>query len=272
MPGELVNARPAASDLDAALLAARSQREMRSFRTFALVVLLVLAATIAWILPWMHVGMTTGDYGPASVAAVLLLLLSCLLVGAFALRWAPMMMLEPKTELIRAVLGESMLVRSRKRFLRRLEFQCEQALRDRTRLFSLMVIRLVDLHRDEISGPRIIARALAVVRATVRVADVVGDSEADEIWVLLVGAGLAGSERAAARIALALADELGGTQGRVRRIGWSASGVDGADVDTLFRTARRRADLGLGAAGAQAARDAETRDRKTGESRVQGVA
>lgn len=237
MPHPQLSAR---AHLDLALAGIQGQRELRFLRASVAAALTLTAVAAVWIAPWIPIGMRAGDFSIATMVTLVLLVALNVVTGAILLHWAPLFTEEPKSELVRAILGEPLSVRGKGRFVNRLRFQCEEGLRGRNTLFSLAVIQLPHVERGTPQGEGVANAFLRQVRQVIRNADVLGDSEAQEIWVLLAGAGSDGSQHACARIAAALASELPHPAGRAPRIGWSSFEIDGRDPETLFRIARQR--------------------------------
>ena len=237
--------RAPALSLDSSLLEMRERQELRLFRASSTLLLTLLAVLIVWAMPWLPVGMRWSDWNAATTVGFALLV--GLNAGAVALllRWAPLFLEEPKVEVVRALLGERLSVRSKVRFLNRLRFQCEQGLRGWNKVFSVALIELPPVQRGTPDGEQVAADALREVRQAIRKPDILGDSGGREIWVLLVGAGPHGSESACARIAAALRPQAPGSvedrTPRPIRIGWGAFEIDGRDPQTLLRVARQRA-------------------------------
>lgn len=197
-----------------------------------------------WLSPWLAVGMTWSDFNARTTVGLLL-------VGGFSgaaiaviLVWAPLLTEEPKSELLRVLLGEGLWVRGRGRFLNRLSHQCQRCQRDRGMTFSLAIIEIADMRRGAPASEAVIATALATVRETIRAKDVVGDSEAAELWVLLIDAHSEGRAKTSARITEGLRERLVASLGDDAprlTVGGSTFGADGRDPDALFRAARTRA-------------------------------
>ncbi len=237
--------RAPARSLDSSLLEMRERQEMRLFRASSTLLLTLLAVLIVWAMPWLPVGMRWGDWSAATTVGFALLAGLNAGTVVLLLRWTPLFAEEPKLEVVRALLGERLSVRSKVRFLNRLRFQCEQGLRGRNRVFSVAVIELPPVQRGTPDGEQMAAATLREVRRAIRKPDILGDSGAREIWVLLAGAGPHGSRSACARIEAALRPEsprsVGDRTIKPIRIGWGAFEIDGRDPQTLLRVARQRA-------------------------------
>lgn len=240
-----VEYRAPARSLDSSLLEMREQRELRLFRASSTLLLTLLAVLIVWAMPWLRVGMRWSDWNAATTVGFVLLAGLNAGTVALLLRWAPLFLEEPKLEVVRALLGERLSVRSKVRFLNRLRFQCEQGLRGRNKVFSVAVIELPIVERGTPDGEGMAAATLREVRQAIRKPDILGDSGGREIWVLLAGAGPHGSRNACARIAAALRPQSPrSVEDRTLapvRIGWGAFEIDGRDPQTLLRVARQRA-------------------------------
>lgn len=230
--------------LDVELAGIQGQRELRLLRLSATLVAILFAMAIVWVAPWIPIGMQRSDFNVATSLAIVLVAALGVGTSAITLHWAPLFTGEPRSELFRALLGEPLSVRGRVRFLNRLRFQCEEGLRGRSKLFSVAAIELPALERGTPQGEGTANAVLREVRQVIRNADVLGDSEGREIWVLLTGAGTQGAESACARIAAALRERLPGRLDDAAigdlLIGWGSFEVDGRDPHTLLRVAHNR--------------------------------
>jgi GGDEF domain-containing protein len=228
---------------DARLLELRAERELRLFRVSVCAVFTLLVLTAAWFVPWGFVGMSLQDFDGPTTTGVILLAASGAASTAFAVRWAPMLLQEPKSEVVRAFLGDGMRLRSRTRFLTRLRYQCELRLKDRGQRFSLVVIDLPKTDAASPDGKHAMTQAFATIQRIVRGNDVIGDSGGTEAWILLMGAGLADCGRVCRRIAAALREDVPGLHDAASAllIGAGAFETDGRDADAIFRAARKRA-------------------------------
>ncbi len=231
---------PAApSTLQLTLAELQESRELRRLRVSVAALLGLALAALLWAVPWLRIGMATGDLSRATLIEIALLLALWLGTAAAALRWAPLLTDEPRSELLRALLGERLSIRGRQRFLMRLRYQIEQSLRGRRRAFSLAVLTLPSIDRSTSKGEGLMDQVLHAVRRVIRTADVLGDSEQDEVWLLLVDAGPHAAESVCARLAESLCEIIEAT-GAPAQLGWSAFQLDGRDAATLFRVARQR--------------------------------
>jgi hypothetical protein len=229
---------------DTRLLELRGQREMRFFRRSACLSGIILVATASWLVLSLALGLRAGHFSLSTMIGYVLLGLSGATTTAFALHWAPLLLQEPKSELLRALLGEEMSIRSRKRFLNRLGYQCELRLKDRAQRFSLVVVALPTVDGATAEGKRTMTDLFASVAGMIRGNDVIGDSGTNEAWILLMGAGLADCSSVCGRIV----DALRGDVPLLRDsavpvlIGAGAFETDGRGIDEMFRAARRRAE------------------------------
>ncbi len=230
---------PAAPDLQIALASLQEARELRYLRISAVVLGSMAICAIVWAMPWLPPGMTWHDFSAATLVEFALLIGLWIGTTAAVLRWAPLLTGEPKSEWMRALLGERLSIRGRKRFLIRLRFQCEQALRGRGKGFSIAVLTLPAIGRGTPDGEGKMDRVLHTVRHVIRTGDVLGDSEEDEVWVLLADAGGQGSQSVCTRIATRLG-QLEDPTPCGAQIGWSTFETDGRDSATLLRVARQR--------------------------------
>jgi hypothetical protein len=213
---------------------------LRRLRLSVAALLGVAIAALVWAVPWLRIGMSSSDLSPAAIIEIVLLLVLWLGTAAAALRWAPLLTDEPRSELLRALMGERLSIRGRQRFLLRLRYQLQQSLRGRRRIFSLAVLTLPSIDRSTPEGEGVMDGVLHAARRVIRTADVLGDSEQDEVWMLLAEAGPQACESVCAR----LAERLHGTVesgGRpAAQLGWASFEIDGRDSATLFRVARQR--------------------------------
>jgi hypothetical protein len=248
---------PSALRLDIDLAGLQGQRELRLLRICAAMLAGLLAAAALWIIPWFPIGMRQSDFSIATAVALALVAACGGGTALLLMRWAPLFTEEPKSELLRALFGERLSVRGKVRFVNRLRFQCEEGLRGRNKIFSLAVIELPPLQRDTPEGASAANAVIREVRQVIRTADVLGDSEDREIWVLLTGSGGPGAQRACERIATALPQALAGRDDAAAlsavRIGWAAFETDGRDPESLFRVARQRRAAGAVPPGDEAA-------------------
>jgi GGDEF domain-containing protein len=228
------------ADAAASLAETQIKRDAFRVRMTAVLGVVALAFAIVWLIPWIPVGMRPSDYNQRTTIGVVVLGLLGVAGVVFAIRWTPMLRQEPLSELMNVLMGQSVLVRGRARFLRRLETQCQRARDERGAGFSLVVTGLPGIDRQRIEDQARFADCLTAVRGVVRVQDVVGDSEAAEIWLLLQGAGPEGCTGVADRIRDGVATPSA-QRPEWLQIGYATFGVDGIDPETLFRIARRAA-------------------------------
>ena len=228
----------------AALSRPNDSRKLWLLRGSVLVLATIGAFAAVWLTPWSGIGMTRDDFNHETG-------LGLLLVGGVAVAavtvvavWSPLLLEEPKSELLRVLFGERLWVRGRRRFISRLQYQCERCRRDRGLTFSIVVAEVANLQRGTPGGDAVVTAAIAAVRDVIRAHDVLGDSGAAEIWILLVGAHSEGRERACERITDRLGERLAEVLGRGAAritVGGSTFGIDGRDPEVLLRAARERA-------------------------------
>jgi GGDEF domain-containing protein len=222
----------------------RARRQMWRLRWSAAGMATAFLVLALWLLPWAPGGMRVSDYNARTSSSLLLLAMVFFLTGGLAVSWARFLHDEPLAELWAAMAGQSMSVRSAKRFMRRMGSQCARASGDRRYAFSLVLLRLNTVPGDPASGRALVDAAIPLVRGAVRGRDVIGDSGADELWMLLdatsadLGA-IAGRMRTNVLSQIHAKDEID------VRVGYSEFGSDGRDRETLFSTARRRLQLKL---------------------------
>ncbi|TAK69864.1 MAG: hypothetical protein EPO22_01790, partial [Dehalococcoidia bacterium] len=173
----------APSSLQFTLAGLHEARELRRLRISVAALLGVALAAILWAVPWLRIGMTSSDLSRATLIEIALLLVLWIGTAAAVLRWAPLLTGEPRSELLRALMGERLSIRGRQRFLLRLRYQCERSLSGRTRGFSLAVLALPHIDRSVSEGESLMNDVLHAVRRVIRATDVLGDSEQDEVWV-----------------------------------------------------------------------------------------
>ncbi len=229
----------APSDLHFTLAGLQEARELRWLRLSAALLLALALAALLWAMPWLRLGMAWSDLSRATLIEIALLLALWIGTAAAALRWAPLLTGEPRSELLRALMGERLSIRGRQRFLLRLRYQCDQSLRGRTRGFSLAVLALTSLDRSVPEDESLMNQVLHAVRRVIRATDVLGDSGQDEVWVLLTEAGPQASESVCSRVATSL-HEIIEPYGAEAHLGWSTFEADGRDATTLLRVARQR--------------------------------
>lgn len=228
----------------AALARPASSRKLWLLRGTVVLVAALGVLAAAWLSPWLAVGMTWADFNARTTAGLVLVAGFSGAAIAVILVWAPLLAEEPKSELLRVLFGEGLWVRGRGRFLNRLSHQCQRAHRDRGMTFSLAIIEVADIRRGAPAGEAIMATALGTIRETIRAKDVLGDSDAAELWILLIDAPSEGRERTCARITDQLRERLTASLGEDAprlTVGGSTFGQDGRDPDVLFHCARARA-------------------------------
>ncbi len=227
------------ADAAVSLAEAQLKRDVIRVRIAALLLAVSIGLAIAWLLPWIPVGMRESDYNTSTVVGVVVLTCVAIASVAFAVRWTPMLQQEPLSELMKVLMGQSILVRGKARFLRRLETQCDRARDERGAGFSLLILQLPQVDRQRPEDEERFSGWLGAVRNAVRAQDVVGDSGAGEIWLLLQGAGPEGCAGVADRIREGVPlPPAANSPGPEFLIGYAAFGIDGIDAETLFRIAR----------------------------------
>lgn len=219
-------------------------RKLWLLRGSVLVVAALGVVAGLWLCPLLPIGMTRADFTARTT-------LGFLLVSGFSgaaivviLAWAPLLAEEPKSELLRVLFGEALWVRGPGRFLNRLSHQCQRCIRDRGMTFSVAIVEITDLRRGAPASEAIMATALTTIREVIRAKDVLGDSGAAELWVLLVDARSEGRAMACARIAERVGERLAETLGEDApglTVSGSTFGVDGRDPQVLLNAARARA-------------------------------
>lgn len=224
----------------------RTRRELLHLRLHSILVAAAFVLLAAWLATLVPGGMRPQDYNLRIVATLILAVAVMTASLAVLVRWNGLLREEPVSELWMALAGHSMSLRSRSRFLRRLELQCRRAAVDRRRFFALLVLELAAPGGEGARSSEATEAALSIVREAVRDGDVVGDSGSTELWVLVDQ----GSPRASASIASRIssgieADSVAGTGGVQVRAGYSVFGDDGRTEATLFECARRRMRAGF---------------------------
>lgn len=214
-------------------------RELRRLRISVALLLAIALAALVWANPWLHIGMTSSELSRATFIEIALLLALWLGTAAAVLRWAPLITGEPRSELLRALMGERLSIRARRRFLLRLRYQCDQSLRSGRRGFSLAVLALPHIDRSTPDGEGVMQLVLHAVRRVIRTTDVLGDSGQEEVWVLLADAGPQACDSVGARLAASLVEAIEPRRAELH-LGWSTFEVDGRDSARLFRVARQR--------------------------------
>jgi hypothetical protein len=201
-------------------------------RASGIIFIALFALTVGWLYP--------SDLGPRDLTSLALLLLTLVSGCIVIFQIAQLLVDEPASEVVGAIFGHRLSVRSRSRFLRRLEHECtDTQLRTRNRGFSLVVMRLPDnvfTLYEQLPLPNVID----VVRARIRSRDILGDLGSGELWVLALGAGGSAAEALAQRLSGAISRDVPPLKDIVR-LGWSTFDVDARDVKQLLAIARNRA-------------------------------
>ena len=216
-------------------------RESLRFRLWAMMLLVVAVTVAGWLLPWIPIGMTPDDYSAGATAGLALIAVLGAGSTAFALRWSPVLQREPISEFILALMGQSLLVRGRQRFIKRLDVQCRRAARNRTASFALLVMDITGVQRDNPADDERFNAWLAMARGVVRSEDIVGDSGDREVWLLLLQGDLQACRRVAERL-LDTGHAIDGSGLPEVRIGHAVYADDARDPDAFFRVARTRHD------------------------------
>jgi hypothetical protein len=213
---------------------AREDESLR-FRASGLIFLLVSALTIAWLIP--------SDWGFHALVGLVLVSVSLVTSWFVVFQAAQLLVDEPATEVVRALFGHRLSVRSKSRFLQRVQHECTDAqLRARNRGFSLVVLRFpAALWTLDFNEP--LPNIIEVVRSRVRSRDVLGDLGSGELWVLALGAGAEAAESLTTRLSNAIAREVPQIPAGLRS-GWSTFATDAHDVKHLLAAARNRAGYG----------------------------
>jgi hypothetical protein len=231
-PSTLANA-------DAIAYEREGERRLRALQGLAALTAVLFSVSIVWLAPKPGPGMTMHDYNVRTMTMVALLV--ALVVVAAVMSWYASRFLsnEPKSELMRVLVGQPLHVRSAKRFIDRLKFECARA-RNARATFSLLVVDITPPRDAELRS--LMSDVVRALREKVRHLDVVGDSGESEIWILAPGA----DARAVTYLVRRISQEIthgilapGGTA----RCGWSTFGVDGREADALLQRARRSFDL-----------------------------
>ena len=155
---------------------------------------------------------------------------------ALAFQLGQLLVDEPLTEVARVLVGEPLSVRSKTRFLARLEHECsDKQLRSRNRAFSLAVIALPGADEAALETAR------NAMRRRIRARDVMSDLGAGEIWILALGAGIEAAEAMAKRFTDIIAREAPGVG--APRVGFSTFEADAFHAKQMIAVARQRAGL-----------------------------
>lgn len=231
--------RTSARHLEAHVVERRYTAATRRLRVNAFSFLVGAGATAAWLIA----GAYAGDYTPGAAFGLVLVATSGFTLAMLAFSLAPVLAREPKSELLAVLAGADPDIRNRRRFLARLTFQCEAALERRADWFGLLVLRSPSVLAGTSDRVGTVAFVSDAIRRSVRTFDVIGDSEDDEIWVLLMGADPEGCGTVRDRLRWVFAAD--GRSPDDMAIGWSAFDIDGRTPATLFRNARRRLSVVL---------------------------
>lgn len=233
------------------LVTLRTKRELLQLRLHSVLVAVAFVLLAAWLATLVPGGMRPEDYSVRVVATLILAVAVMTASLAVLVRWNGLLREEPVSELWAALAGQSMSLRSRARFTRRIDLQCRRAAADRRRSFALLILDFVDpgegVHRR---GPT--EAAIPIVRGAVRNADIVGDSGSTELWVLLDQASAQAAAIIAGRITSgidAAGEVAAGGDGARIRAGYSVFDDDGRTEAALFECARRRMRAGFSDGG-----------------------
>jgi hypothetical protein len=189
---------------------------------------IVLLFAVFWLWP--------AAWGPTQFVALLAIAATVGVASALAFQLGQLLVDEPLSEVARVIVGEPLSVRSKTRFLARLEHECsDKQLRSRNRVFSLAVIAFPEADEVSLEGAR------NVLRRRIRARDVLSDLGAGEIWVLALGAGIEAAEAMAKRFTDIIAREAPGA-GAIR-IGWSTFEDGAFNAKQMIAVARQRAGL-----------------------------
>lgn len=220
--------------------ALRATRQLWLLRAQSALTLAGVVVAMVWLATWFPFGMQRSDYSPRVVSTLVLVTAVITAASALVVRWSILLREEPVSELWMTLAGHSMSVRSRSRFLRRLEFQCRVASTDRRRFFTLLVLQMAFPHGSSPGRP--IDERLPAIREALRNGDIIGVAGPHEVWVLLDQASITAGKRIADRLKDVIEMSLESHTGeRVLVLaGHSAFGDDGRDAAMLFECARRR--------------------------------
>jgi GGDEF domain-containing protein len=222
-PGNGTNAaEPAPAATDAV------EPEGQRLRRTALALGVVVILTTIWLWP--------SDWGANEIVGVLAIIATLAMACVLAFQLAQLLIDEPISEVWRVLRGEPLSVRSKTRFLTRLQHECSDAqLRARNRDFSLAVFALDAADEAGLESAR------GIVRHSIRSRDVMSDLGAGEIWVLALGAGADAVEALARRLRDAIGADLRGPSPVA--IGWSTFNEDAFNAKQMIASARQRAGL-----------------------------
>ncbi len=206
----------------------RIEREGQRLRRTAAALGLALVFAALWLWP--------ASWGMAQLVALFAIAATVSTSCVLAFQLAQLLIDEPLSEVGRVLFGQPLAVRSKARFLTRLQHECSDTqLRARNRGFSLAVIALPS--SDEVT----VDAARDVVRGRIRAKDVVSDLAAGEIWLLALGADADAVEALTQRLSAAVGREL--PPGVEIAAGWSTFEADAFDAKHMISVARKRAGL-----------------------------
>jgi hypothetical protein len=208
-------------------------------------VVAIVGVFLAWALPWVPLGLASGDYNAVTAIALILAAAASISVQLFIFVWTPQFHQDPFPEFLRVLMGAHHLIRGAQQFRSRLAAECRRGRSDRRNQVSLIVVQVPNMKEPASEGrePMEVDQPLAplVVRSSMRAQDVVAVSWPNEVWVLAVAAGREAREGITKRLAAALArSELARNPEGGCLVGGSTLGEDGEDPDTLFSVARER--------------------------------
>ena len=218
---------------------ARIQRERVLFAAMRIAFVFQLALVVlslAWLVPWVPLGMTVDHYGSATAIGFGLLLASSISSMAFLAVWGPFFAGESVPEFVRVLFGANLVVRGRQQFYHRLREECEHA-RGGRGVFSVIIVELAE--GVTVFGAQARQHAVMLVRSAIRTEDVLGDIAPTELAVL--------SRATDEQVRSVVIERLARTLVTVRfssarsgyRLGGATFRVDGLDPDELLDAARR---------------------------------
>jgi hypothetical protein len=217
----------------------RAKRELRHLRVLSALALVGALVVLVWLTTWFPGGIRPSDYNPRVVSTIILVTLVGVAVAAVSVRWNTFLRDEPMSEIWMALAGYAMDVRSRSRFVKRVEAQTHRAASDRYGEFALLILQISA--NDDSDERALIEAALPILRGELRQGDIIGAPGSHQLWALLDKASPEVTERIALRVSERVRKSLGRVVGGpLVFTGYSSYGDDGKDAQVLLGCAQHR--------------------------------
>lgn len=210
----------------------RLEREGRRLRISAGAMLVVVVIAGLAYFP--------SSFDPAAFLILAMQLSVIIACAVFVFQAAQLLVDEPSREVIHALLGHPLAVRTKSRFLNRLDHECNDArLKARHRAFSVVVVSLPP-GDDRMRDAERLAITRRALRASIRARDIMADAGNGELWVLAIGAGRVAADALGGRLRGMLSAMFAHDGGPQPLTGWSTFEADAADANGLIELARQR--------------------------------